>query len=71
MEFRVNHTPNSNMTVLDGMESIVMEISSTVDIRFVIATKQRGNRLENLENPDENKKIPGCPYWGIVLTLRT
>jgi len=48
-----------------------MEIPSTVEIRFEIATKQKGQVLGPFsKTPINIRKSIGCPCWMVVLTLR-
>jgi hypothetical protein len=49
----------------------VTKIPSTVEIRFEIVTKQKGELLGRFwETPMNTRKAIGCPCWRVVLTLR-
>ena len=62
-EVRVNNTPNSNMTVLEGMSRLWWKYLQRSRSGLRLPRNKKGNCLAVLANPDEHKEIHRLPLF--------
>jgi len=63
MEARVNNTPNSKMTVLEGMSRLWWKYLQRSRSGLRLPRNKKGNCLAVLANPDEHKEIHRLPLF--------